>query len=107
MYPVYTLAYARRGRSTTAFDEQGDGSGMRKEYDFSEGVRGRARVRPPRQRGAASRIATSRQSDLIDDELTPAQIRERGRRIADLDDVTGYLLVSTDGAAVRAALQRI
>src|SRR3989442_858477 len=71
-------------RTESKFDEQGDGLGMRKEYDFSEGVRGRAGVRPPRQRGAASGMATSRQSDSIDDELTPAQIRELRRRMADL-----------------------
>ena len=70
---------------------------MSKEYDFSEGVRGRGRVRPPRQRGAAFRMATSRRSDSIDDELTPAQIRELRRRMADLDDVTRYLLVSQMG----------
>jgi len=79
------------------FDEQGDGLGVRKEYDFSEGVRGRARVRSPKQRGAASRMAKSRQSDSIDDELTPSQIRELRRRMADLDDVTRYLLVSQMG----------
>src|SRR5437867_10662485 len=70
---------------------------MRKEYDFTAGVQGRARVRPPRQRGAASGMATSRQSESIDDELTPAQIRELRRRMADLDDVTRYLLVSQMG----------
>ena len=79
------------------FDEQGDGLGVRKEYDFSEGVRGRARVRSPKQRGAASRMAKSRQSDSIDDELTPSQIRELRRRMADFDDVTRYLLVSQMG----------
>jgi len=79
------------------FDEQGDGLGVRKEYDFSEGVRGRARVRSPKQRGAASRMAKSRRSDSIDDELTPSQIRELRRRMADLDDVTRYLLVSQMG----------
>jgi len=42
-------------------------------------------------------MATSRQSDSIDDELTPAQIRELRRRMADLDDVTRYLLVSQMG----------
>ena len=79
------------------FDEQGDGLGVRKEYDFSEGVRGRARVRSPKQRGAACRMAKSRQSDSIDDELTPSQIRELRRRMADFDDVTRYLLVSQMG----------
>jgi hypothetical protein len=42
-------------------------------------------------------MATSRQSDSIDDELTPAQIRELRRRMADLDDITRYLLVSQMG----------
>ena len=68
---------------------------MRKEYDFSQGVRGR--VRPPGQHRAASGRATYRESDPVDDELTPAQIRELRRRMADLDDVTRYLLVSQMG----------
>src|SRR5213080_2418085 len=42
-------------------------------------------------------MAKSRQSDSIDDELTPSQIRELRRRMADLDDVTRYLLVSQMG----------
>jgi len=70
---------------------------MRKEYDFSQGVRRRARVRPPGQQGAASGRATYRRSDPFDDELTPAQIQELRRRMADLDDVTRYLLVSQMG----------
>jgi len=70
---------------------------MRKEYDFSQGVRRRARVRPPGRQGAASGTATYRQSDPVDDELTPAQIHELRRRMADLDDVTRYLLVSQMG----------
>jgi hypothetical protein len=39
-------------------------------------------------------MATYGESDPVDDELTPAQIRELRRRMADLDDVTRYLLVS-------------
>ena len=79
------------------FDEQGHVWGMRKEYDFSQGVRGRARVRPPGQQGAAPGRTTYRESDPVDDELTPAQIQELRRRMADLDDVTRYLLVSQMG----------
>jgi len=51
-------------------------------------------VRSPEQRGVASSTATCRESDAVGDELTPAQIRELRRRVADLDDVTRYLLVS-------------
>jgi hypothetical protein len=80
-----------------AFDEQGHVSGMRKEYDFSQGVWRRARVRPPGQQGAASGTATYRQSDPVDDELTPAQIQELRGRMADLDDATRYLLLSQMG----------
>lgn len=70
---------------------------MRKEYDFSQGVRDRTRVRPSGQQGPASRMATYRESSPVDDELTPAQIQELRRRAADLDDVTRYLLVSQMG----------
>ena len=70
---------------------------MRKEDDFSQGVRARARVRLPGPRGAASGRTTYRESDPVDDELTPAQIRELRRRMADLDDATRYLLVSQMG----------
>ena len=70
---------------------------MRKEYDFSRGVRGRVRVRPPGERGAASDRTTYRESDAVDEELTPAQVQELRRRMADLDDATRYLLVSQMG----------
>jgi len=70
---------------------------MRKEYDFSKAVRGRARVRLPGQRGAASGRTTHRESGPVDDELTPAQIRELRQRMADLDDASRYLLVSQMG----------
>src|SRR6266852_3899572 len=73
---------------------------MRKEYDFSESVRRRARAHPPGRRGAASGMATYREANPVDDELTPAQIRELRRRMADLDDVTRYLLVSQMGPRV-------
>jgi len=39
-------------------------------------------------------VATDPEFDPLDDELTPAQIRELRRRLADLDDDTRYLLVS-------------
>jgi hypothetical protein len=38
-----------------------------------------------------------RDSDRIEDELTPAQVRELRRRVADLDDATRYILVSQMG----------
>lgn len=38
-----------------------------------------------------------RDSDRIEDELTPAQSRELRRRVADLDDTTRYILVSQMG----------
>jgi len=39
-------------------------------------------------------MAKHRESDPVDDELTPTQIRELRRRKVDLDDITRYLLVS-------------
>ena len=42
-------------------------------------------------------MTTYRKSDAVDDELTPAQIRELRRRMADLDDGTRYLLASQIG----------
>ena len=68
---------------------------MRKEYDFSRGVRRGTRIRPPT--GIASGMPTYRDSDRVDDELTPAQMQELRRRAADFDDVTRYLLVSQMG----------
>jgi hypothetical protein len=38
-----------------------------------------------------------RESDPVDDELTPAQVRELRRRMVDLDDTARYLLVSQMG----------
>ncbi len=70
---------------------------MRKEDDYSQGVRGRARARPTGQQRAVSGMPTYHESDPFDDELTPAQIQELRRRVADLDDVTRYLLVSQMG----------
>lgn len=69
---------------------------MRKEYDFSRGVRGRFRVRRQRQHGA-SVGRRSGSSYPVDEELTPTQVRELRRRIADLDDATRYMLVSHMG----------
>ncbi len=68
---------------------------MRKEYDFDGGVRGRfsTRGRAPRRLGGR----TLRDSGRIEDELTPAQVRELRRRMADLDDATRYILVSPMG----------
>lgn len=57
---------------------------MRREYDFSKGVRGR----PPVRR---------RDREREDEELTAAQVRELRRRVGDLDNPTRYLLVSEMG----------
>lgn len=57
---------------------------MRREYDFSKGVRGRPSAR-------------RREREPEDEELTPAQVRELRRRVADLDNPTRYLLVSEMG----------
>jgi hypothetical protein len=47
--------------------------------------------------GAALVRVTTRESELVDDDLTPAQIREIERRLADYKDPTRYLLVSQIG----------
>src|SRR5712692_5922567 len=53
------------------------------------------RLRRARNRTSAAIPKQRRvQSDLIDDELTPAQIRELDRRLAEHRDPTRYLLVS-------------
>ena len=70
---------------------------MRKEYDFSSGARGRFRTGGPRQHAPTSVGGTFRHSSPVDEELTPAQVRELRRRMADLDDTTGYILVSQMG----------
>jgi len=70
---------------------------MRRDYDFSRGVRGRVRVRPPDKRAAGSDRAKYRKHDAVCEDLTPAQIRELRRRMADLDDATRYVLVSQMG----------
>ena len=71
---------------------------MRKKYDLSGATRARSAQRAqgrtmPRLSGSAS----SRRDDWDDEALTPAQIRELKRRVADLDDPTRYLLVSRLG----------
>lgn len=68
--------------------------GLRKEY-LSQAVR--RRVRTPGEHGMPSGRTAYRAADPVDNELTPAQIRELRRRMADLDDVTRYLLVSRLG----------
>ncbi len=93
----FAVMFCGQRGSRKTFAEQSHVGGMRKEYDFSQGVRGRARVRPLGQHGVASAGATYPESDAVDDELTPAEVRELRRRIADLDDVTRYLLVSQMG----------
>jgi hypothetical protein len=70
---------------------------MRKVSDLSQGVRRQAGVRPPGHRGAPRTMAGHRESEPVDDELAPAQIQDLRRRMADLDDVTRYLLVSQMG----------
>ena len=53
------------------------------------------RSRRPRSRTSASTPKRQRiRPGVIDDELTPAQIRELERRLADYRDPTRYLLVS-------------
>ena len=42
-------------------------------------------------------MSTYREADAFDEELTPAQMQELRRRVADVDDVTRYLLVSQIG----------
>jgi len=70
---------------------------MRKEYDFSRGVRGPA----SRTSGQKSRRGSPDHGIGPDEPgdwpLTPAQIREIDRRVADLDDPVRYLLVSRMG----------
>jgi len=67
---------------------------MRKEYDFSTGIRGRFSTRDRRRPCAASVGRTIRDSSPVDEELTPAQVRELRRRMADLRDTARYILVS-------------
>ena len=59
-------------------------SSMRREYNFSKGVRGRFSTRRPGP-------------DREDEKLTASQARELQRRMADLRDQTRYLLVSKMG----------
>ena len=70
---------------------------MRKEYDFSGGVRGRysrrGRIRVER-RPTGEKLA---REDFDDEPLTRAQVRELRRRAADLDNPFRYLLVSRFG----------
>ncbi len=70
---------------------------MRKEYDFSTGIRGRFSRRDRRRPRAASVGRTIRDSSPVDEELTPAQVRELRRRMADFDDATRYILISQMG----------
>jgi len=67
---------------------------MKKEYDFSRGARGRFAQCGPRARVIASTRGTPRKSGRAEDELTPAQVRELRRRMADLRDTARYILVS-------------
>lgn len=53
--------------------------------------------RPPKQRNAASGRPAQTEADAFEEELTPGQIRELRRRMADLDDATRYVLVSQMG----------
>lgn len=75
-----------RGAAAGPLGEQNDPNIgiMRREYDFSKGVRGRAPMRRRRQRRE-------------DDELKPAQERALRRRLRDLDNPIRYLLVSQMG----------
>jgi hypothetical protein len=70
---------------------------MRKKYDFSKGTRGPFRTTGPRRNRGASVGRAADHSGQVDEELTPAQIRDLRRRVADLDDETRYMLVSQMG----------
>ena len=71
---------------------------MRKEYDFSGGVRGRysrrGRIRHAERRSTAGKLG---RKDFDDGPLTQTQVRELRRRAADLDNPVRYLLVSRFG----------
>jgi hypothetical protein len=71
---------------------------MRKEYDFSRGVRGRfsERVRSQSVRSGPA-LDKRRSKDSDPDDLSPSQIRELRRRVADLKDPVRYLVVSGFG----------
>ncbi|MGH2398008.1 MAG: hypothetical protein ACRDFW_13755 [bacterium] len=64
---------------------------MRKEYNFSRGVR-----RNPYAAGLGRRAPSHAGNGVLDNDppLTSVQIRELDRRVKDLDDRTRYLLVS-------------
>lgn len=67
---------------------------MRKEYDFSKAVRASA-VLGARSRRSSSGKRTGQVAGTADDPpLTPAQIHEIKRRVANLDDPVRYLLAS-------------
>ena len=70
---------------------------MRKKYDFSKGTRGPFRTTGPRRNRGASVGRAADHSWQVDEELTPTQIRDLRRRVADLDDETRYMLVSQMG----------
>jgi hypothetical protein len=70
---------------------------MRKKYDFSNGIRrpaSRASGQKSRRGSPDHGIGLDQPDDWL---LTPAQIREIDRRVADLDDPVRYLLVSRMG----------
>jgi hypothetical protein len=70
---------------------------MRKEYDFSGGVRGRVVARGRGRRIGSDSVRRRVSRDDPDDDLPPAQIRKLQRRVADLEDPIRYLLVSEMG----------
>jgi len=65
---------------------------MRKEYDFSGGVRGCAASRSKIARSRRPKVGRSVPDD--DTALSKAQVRELRRRLADLKDPVRYLIVS-------------
>lgn len=70
---------------------------MRKEYDFPGGFRGRASPRGRDRSIGSDSVGTTVSRDDPHDELTPAQLRELQRRVADLENPVRYLLVSEMG----------
>ena len=67
---------------------------MRKEYDFSKGIRA-STVFGPRSRRSRSQERRGWVTGVAREaRMTPMQVREINRRVADLDDPVRYLLAS-------------
>lgn len=70
---------------------------MRNENDFSGGGRGRFAARGRGKPAGSRSIRRTLSQDDPDDELTPPQLRELRRRVADLENPIRYVLVSEMG----------